>query len=82
MPTSEATAAPNERTSSPYAAGRPATAITMPPMAGPMTAAVWKLSWFRAIAAGSRSAGTRRGTAEDRAGWSTAPRLAATNATA
>ncbi len=63
------------------AAGTPTVAMRSPPRAGPMTAIVLKPSWFKAIAAGSRSAGTRRGIDEVRAGWSTAPTPAATNAT-
>ncbi len=50
-------------------------------MAGPMTDADWKLSWLSAIAAGSRSAATRRGIADERAGWSIALNDAPTNAT-
>ena len=52
-----------------------------PPIAGPTIDAAWKLSWLRAIAAGSRSALTRRGIEADRAGWSIEPTPAATNAT-
>ena len=60
--------AAKDRTSTPYATGRPATAIRTPPTAGPTTDAAWKLSWFRAIAAGRRSGGTSRGMDEERAG--------------
>ncbi len=60
----------------------PAVASTMPPMAGPITAAPLNTSWFIEIAAGSRSGGTSRGMADARVGWSTAPKPAATNATA
>ena len=35
--------------------------MRIPPTAGPTIEAVWKLSWLRAIAAGRRSRGTRRG---------------------
>ena len=40
------------------------------------------MSWLSAIAEGSRSGGTSRGMADDRAGWSTADRPAAAKATA
>jgi hypothetical protein len=73
--------AANDRTSTPYAAGRPATAIRTPPTAGPTTDAAWKFSWLRAIAAGRRSGGTSRGMDEERAGWSNVPSVEATNAT-
>ena len=63
------------------AAATPTVAMRIPPRAGPATAIAWKPSWLRAIAAGRRSRGTRRGTADDRAGWSTAPRPAETKAT-
>src|SRR6266516_3202689 len=56
-------------------------AMMTPPTAGPTIEAVCRLSWLSAIAAGSRSAGTRRGIADDRAGWSIEARLAARKAT-
>ena len=55
--------------------------MSTPPIAGPTIEAAWKLSWLSAIAAGSRSGGTRRGIDDDRAGWSIEPTPAATNAT-
>ena len=51
-------------------------------MAGPTIEASWKLSWLSAMADGRRSGGTRRGMADERAGWSTDDSPAATNATA
>src|SRR5664279_1800289 len=51
-------------------------------MAGPTTDAVWKFSWFRAIAAGRWAGETSRGIVADRVGPSTELNPAATNATA
>jgi hypothetical protein len=52
-----------------------------PPIAGPITLDPWTLSWLSEMAEASRSAGTRRGTAELRVGWSTAASEARTKAT-
>ncbi len=80
--TSRATiAAANVTVSKRKAEATPTVASNSPPSTGPATAMAWKPSWLRAMAAGSRSRGTRRGMADDRAGWSTAPRPAATKAT-
>ena len=56
--------------------------MRMPPTAGPTIEAIWKFSWLSAMADGRRSAGTSRGIADERAGWSTADSPAARNATA
>ncbi len=71
----------NDVRSTMYAPAMPIVAMRSPPMAGPTIEASWKLSWLSAMADGSRSGGTRRGMAEERAGWSTADSPAATNAT-
>src|ERR1035437_10096812 len=63
------------------AVATPATAMRMPAKMGPATDTVCPPSELTAMAAGRRSRGTRRGTADERAGWSTAPTPAATNAT-
>ena len=58
----------NVTRSTAYAPARPTVAIRIPPTAGPTIDAIWKLSWLRAIAAGSRSGATSRGIDDDRAG--------------
>jgi hypothetical protein len=60
----------------------PTVAIRIPASVGPTTDAIWKFNWLRASAAGNRSRATSRGTADDRAGWSSEPIDAATKATA
>jgi hypothetical protein len=55
--------------------------MTIPAIAGPITQAALNVSWLSPIAAWSRSVGTRRGTADARAGPSIAPRLVDTNIT-
>ena len=74
--------ATNDTRSTAYAPARPTVAMRIPPTAGPTIEAIWKFSWLSAMADGRRSAGTSRGIADDRAGWSTADSPAATNATA
>jgi len=68
-------------TSRAKAVATPATAMRMPAKMDPATETVWPLSQLTAMAAGKRSRGTRRGRADVRAGWSTDPTPAATNAT-
>ncbi len=68
-------------TSAAYAPGRPTVARSRPPIAGPTTDAAWKLSWFRAIAAGRWAGLTSRGIAAERVGPSTELRPAAMKAT-
>ncbi len=72
----------NVTTSRAYAPETPIVARTTPPIAGPTIEPAFRLTWFSAIAAGSRCAGTRRATAEERAGQSIAEKDAATNAMA
>ena len=69
------------RKSAVYAPANPTVAMSSPPIAGPTIEAAWKFSWLRAMAAGSRSAGTSRGIDDERAGWSTEASPAATKAT-
>ena len=71
----------NVATSKAKAAATPDVAMITPAKSGPTTATVWPLSQLTAIAAGSRSRGTSRGSADARAGMSTAPMPAAMNAT-
>src|SRR5450755_1530358 len=74
--------AANVTTSAAYAPARPTVARSRPPIAGPTTEAAWKLSWFRAIAAGRWAGLTSRGIAADLVGPSTELSPAAMNATA
>ena len=60
--------AANVATSRAKAVATPANAIRTPANTGPATETVWPLSQPTAMAAGRRSLGTRRGTADDRAG--------------